>query len=99
MTPMRRQTGSIEKYPKWRVGVKASGCFTPPIPNFLLPQTSQKFILFGGKGEVSVWWKILFEMRPVFLLSAFVTPLRLPEGCKSSESENLHFGHIVKYLS
>jgi len=35
------------------------------IPNFLLPQMSQKFILFGCKGELSVRRKILFGLRPV----------------------------------
>jgi len=49
------------------------------IPNFLLPLAFRKFILFGCKGELSVRRKILFGLRPVFLLSAFVTPLRLPK--------------------
>jgi len=30
------------------------------IPNFLLLLTFRKFVLFGCKGDSSVWWKILF---------------------------------------
>ena len=69
------------------------------IPNFLLLLALQKFILFGCEGEINVRLKILFGLRPVFLPSAFVTLLRLPEGCKSSEQENLNFGIIETSVS
>ena len=44
------------------------------IPNFLLPLAFRKFILFGGKGEVCVWWKILFGMCAGFPPLRFCYP-------------------------
>ncbi len=47
----------------------------------------------------SVIQALAYPRRPVFFLFAFVIPLRLPGGCKSSGQENLPFDDIVIFVS